>query len=301
MVKLRSTKISEPISDKIFGAACVCISTIFVLMVLYPLIYIVSASVSDPHLVNSGAVWLWPRGLNIDGYLRIFQTRNLMIGYANTIFYTVFGTLINLILTLPCAYAISKKSLPGRVYIMIFLMIPMYFSGGLIPTYLWIIRGLNLGDTRILLLIIGAVSIFNLMIARSFFLGFPSDLEEAGIIDGCSTTRMFVIIVLPLSKALISVLMLYYAVGHWNSWFAAMIYLNDESKMPLQLFLRRILINNEMIGVEIDDPERLQRAAELATLLRFSVIIVSSLPVLILYPFIQKYFDKGVMLGSLKG
>ncbi len=227
-----------------------------------------------------------------------------MIGYRNTIFYTVAGTLVNLALTLPAAYALSKKDLVGRNVIMFFMAITMYFSGGMIPTYL-LVKSLNLLNTWVVLLIIGAVSTYNLIIARTFFItGVPHELEEASIIDGCSQARTFLLIVLPVSKALIGVMALYYGVGHWNSFFSALIYITDRNKVPLQLVLRQILIGEqmreEMLEEAMSDEMQLLRL-QLATLIKFGVIVVSSAPVMVAYPFLQKYFNKGIMLGSLKG
>ena len=225
-----------------------------------------------------------------------------MTGYANTIFYTVFGTMINLAMTLTSGYALSKKSLPGRGIIMTFIFITMYFGGGLIPTYL-LMKWFNLLNTRLIILIMGAVSVYNMIVCRTFFQGIPSELEEAAMIDGCSMSRMFFSIVIPLSKALIGVMVLYYGVAHWNAYFEAMIYITDDSKKPLQLFLRKILILEQMSADmgDVGSSEMLYEAEKLRLLLKYAVIIVSSLPLLIIYPFLQKYFDKGVLLGSLKG
>ena len=294
--------IKETNGDRIFNAFCVTLATILMLIVIYPLIYIVSCSFSDPELVATGKVWLFPVGLNVEGYIRVFQDKNIMTGYANTVLYTLGGTLINLALTLPGGYALSKKTMPGRTLIVTYLFITMYFSGGLIPSYL-LVKSLGLLDSRLLMFIISAVSIYNLLIARTFFQAMPAEIEEAATIDGASTLRVFLQIILPLSKALIGVMVLYYGVAHWNSYFAAMIYLRTEAKMPLQIFLRKILILEDLAAnmAAQGDDERILHAERLKMLLKYSVILVSSLPVLVIYPFLQKYFDKGVMLGSIKG
>lgn len=294
--------IKERKGDKVFNAFCLITSTFMMLLVLYPLIYVVSCSISDARYVAAGDVWLLPKGINFRGYKRVFQDPNIMTGYANTIFYTFFGTLLNLTLTLTAGYALSKKTLPGKGVIMIYILITMYFSGGIIPTYL-LVKGLKLLDTRLVLIIIGAVSVYNLIIARTFFQSIPAELEEAAIIDGCSTYRLFWNIVIPLSRALISVMVLYYGVGHWNSYFSALIYISSDSKKPLQIFLRKILILEQLSTNMVDSQsaELMYEAEQLKLLLKYSVIIVSSLPVLIIYPFLQKYFEKGVLLGSLKG
>lgn len=294
--------ISGSREDKIFDTVCFILATFFLLIVSYPLIYILSCSISDPTYVGLGEVWLLPKGITFLGYKTVFQNPDIMTGYANTIFYTVFATLLNLVLTLPTGYALSKKSLPGRGIFMIYLLITMYFSGGLIPQFL-LVKKLNLLDTRLILIIIGAVSVYNVIITRTFFQSIPSELEEAATIDGCSTPRMFLTIVLPLSKALIGVMTLYYGVSHWNSFFAALIYISDEKKKPLQLVLREILVTSQLASSAADaqSAESMYEAEKLKLFLKYSVIVVSSAPLLIVYPFLQKYFDKGVLLGSVKG
>lgn len=288
--------------DYIFEVINNILVTLLMLIVLYPLIYIVSCSISDPNMVGRGEVWLFPKGITFEGYKRVFRDENIMIGYRNSLFYTVFGTLLNLIVTLCAGYSVSKKTLPGRGFIMGFFIFTMYFSGGMIPSYL-LVRSLKLLDTRTILIISGAISVYNMIICSTFFQSIPAELEEAAHIDGSSVARTFIQIVIPLSKALIGVMTLYYAVGHWNSYFTALIYISDVAKKPLQLFLRQILITEQMSAAMAESigDERKYYMEQLKHLLKYSVIIVSSLPVLILYPFLQKYFDKGVMLGSLKG
>jgi len=274
------------------------ISGLLVLIVAYPLILVLSNSVSDPSYVARGEVVFLPKGLNFDGYIHIFQDKDILTGYANTIFYTVIGTLINLLVTVPCGYVLSRQNLPGKKIFMTFFMITMYFSGGLIPTFL-VIKNLGLYNTRWVLLLLGAFSMYNCIICRSFFAALPKELEEAACIDGCSDIGIFTRIVLPLSKALLGVMVLYFALAHWNSYFSAMIYLQDSSKWPLQMFLRSILIEAQ---AQIQQGEEIEGAAiELEALIRYGVIVVSSLPLLIIYPFLQKYFDKGVLIGSVKG
>ncbi len=291
--------IRESRMDRVFSRFNFIFSFLFLIIVLYPLIYIVSCSFSDPTLVGNGEVWLWPKGFNVEGYRRVFQDKNIMTGYANTIFYTIVGTALNLAVTLPCGYALSKPALPGYKLIMLYMMIPMYFGGGLVPTYL-LVKDLHLLDTRLILVILGVMSVYNMIICRTFFKGIPGELEEAAVIDGCSQGRVFLQIVLPLSQALIGVMVLYYAIGHWNSYFDAMIYVRDNAKKPLQLFLRQLLIV-ESASQDMMEGDSLYEAEKLKHLLKYSVIIVSSLPMMILYPFLQKYFNKGVLLGSIKG
>ncbi|MEA4888660.1 MAG: carbohydrate ABC transporter permease [Clostridiaceae bacterium] len=298
--------IKERSGDKVFNIVNFTLTTLFMLIVLYPLIYIVSASISNPDLVNTGKMWLYPVDITFEGYYRVFQDPEILKGYANTIIYAVGGTLINLFFTLTAAYALSKSQLIGRKFFMVFITFTMYFSGGMIPSYL-LMRSLNLLNTYTVLMVCGAISTTNLIIARTFFInGVPREVEEAAFIDGCSPLKTFTAVVIPLSKALIGVMALYYGVGHWNSWFSAMIYLTDRSKIPLQLILREILIQNQMkaemmAAGEYVDELLLDAQVKAASLVRYSVIIVSSLPVLIIYPFLQRYFDKGVMIGSLKG
>jgi len=290
----------ESFNDRVFNIINLTIIIIFLLVVLYPLIFVLSASISSPDAVAAGKVVLFPIGFSLEGYFRIFREKNILIGYRNTLYYTIVGTALNILLTLPCAYALSKKELPGRNILMGIFLFTMYFSGGMIPSFL-LMRSLGLINTRTILIIMGAVSVYNIIISRTFFAAIPKDLEEAAFIDGCSKTRTFVQIALPVSKALIGVMVLYYAVAHWNSYFSAMIYITNDNYKPLQLFLRRILIqdatNANMIGadeLEID-------TEALRQLIKYSVIIVSSIPILILYPFLQKYFEKGIMIGSIKG
>lgn len=296
--------IKERAGDKIFNIVNLFLLSILLLVILYPLIFILAASFSDPLLVSTGKIYLIPKGFNIEGYRRVFQDAQIMIGYGNTIIYTIAGTLLNLALTLPAAYALSRKDLDGSKVFMFFLVFTMYFSGGMIPTYL-IVKGLGLYDTRTVMLLISAVSTYNLIIARTFFAnGVPHEIEEAARIDGASQARTFFTIVMPLSKALIGVQSLYYGVGHWNSYFTALIYLSDRNKVPLQLVLREILVRNQISSEMIEGAMSSEMQAlqlQLATLIKFAIIVVSSVPVMVAYPFLQKYFDKGVMLGSLKG
>jgi putative aldouronate transport system permease protein len=219
-----------------------------------------------------------------------------------TTVYTVVGTMINLAVTLTAAYSLSKKFVPGGRVVMLLMIFTMYFSGGMIPTYM-IMKNLNLLDTRLIMVVSGAVSTYNLIIARTFFIsGVPKEVEEAALIDGCSIFRTFISIVLPLSKAVIGVLALYYGVAHWNSYFNALIYLSDNDKYPLQLIQRAILISNQQkASMALENEEMMQVQQRVANLIKYSVIVVSSLPVLVAYPFLQKYFAKGVMVGSVKG
>ncbi len=294
--------IKEPRGDRIFGAVVFVIVTLLMLIVLYPLIYVLSCSVSSPTAVGAGEVVLLPKGFTLMGYKRVFQEPDILLGYKNTLFYTLIGTAINLFVTVPAGYMLSKKEVPGRNLFMFLFMFTMYFSGGMIPSFL-LVKSLHLYDTRAVLVILGAFSTYNCIICRTFFAALPHELEEAAAIDGCSTVRTFVQIVLPLSQALLGVMVLYFAVGHWNSYFNAMIYVNNEKYKPLQLILRRILILEQASSnmMEGGGDEYAAEQFKLKELIKYSVIVVSSLPVLVLYPFLQKYFVQGVMIGSIKG
>ena len=294
--------IKEPRGDRIFGAVVFVIVTLLMLIVLYPLVYVLSCSVSSPTAVGAGEVVLLPKGFTLMGYRRVFQEPDILLGYKNTLFYTIIGTAINLFVTVPAGYMLSKKEVPGRNLFMFLFMFTMYFSGGMIPSFL-LVKSLHLYDTRAVLVILGAFSTYHCIICRTFFAALPHELEEAAAIDGCSTVRTFIQIVLPLSQALLGVMVLYFAVGHWNSYFNAMIYVNNEKYKPLQLILRRILILEQASAnmMEGGGDEYAAEQFKLKELIKYAVIVVSSLPVLVLYPFLQKYFAQGVMIGSIKG
>ena len=297
-------RIRESRDDQVFKIINTAIVTILLIIVLYPLINVLSCSFSDPLEVGAGHVILLPKGLNILGYKRVFQDPSIMTGYANSLFYTVVGTVINLLVTVPAGYALSRSDLPGRSVIMGYFMFTMYFSGGMIPSFL-LVRNLGLYDTRAVLLILGAFSTYNCIICRTFFASIPKELEEAASIDGCAPIRCFIQIILPISQALLGVMVLYFAVGHWNSYFNAMMYTYRDALKPLQVILRRILVEAQMSAQMSENMGGAEDYADeqyqLAALIRYAVIVVSSVPVLILYPFLQKYFDQGVMIGSVKG
>ena len=284
----------------IFDIVIYFIAAFLFLIVAYPLILVVSCSISDPGLVATGQVLFWPKGINVEGYKQLLNNPNILIGYGNTIFYTVFGTLVNLAVTIPAGYVLSKTMVPGTKLFTGLFMFTMYFSGGMIPTFL-LVNKLGLYNTRAVLLILGAFSTYNCIICRSFFVGLPTELEEAARIDGCSPLGTFFKIVLPLSKALLGVMVLYFGVGHWNGYFNAMIYINEDVKQPLQVFLRRILVLAQISANMDEAGDYAAHLADMEALIRYAVIVVSSAPLLILYPFLQKYFDKGVLIGSVKG
>ncbi|MBR4060155.1 MAG: carbohydrate ABC transporter permease [Lachnospiraceae bacterium] len=285
-----------------FDIAVTVISLVLVAAVLYPLILVVSSSISDPVAAASGEVLLLPKGFTLEGYKRVFQDEHIMMGYANSLFYTIVGTLINLLVTIPAGYVMTKTEVPGTKFIMKLFLFTMYFSGGMVPAFL-LMNSLGLYNTRWVLLILGAFSVYNCIICRSFFLGLPKELEEAAYIDGSSYIKTFMTIILPLSKALLGVMVLYFAVAHWNSYFNAMIYTYDANIQPLQLFLRRILILEKTSAemMEAGGDEYAAQQQQVAALIKYAVIVVSSLPLMIIYPFLQKFFEKGVMIGSVKG
>ena len=274
---------------------------VLTLIIFYPIIYVLSASFSDPIAVSTGQVVLWPIGINIRGYEAVFAYKNVLIGYRNTIFYTVVGTFINVTLTMFCAYPLSRKDMQWKKFYMIFFLLTMYFSGGLIPTYI-LISKLQLTNTVTIMMIGGAVTGYFVIIARTFLMqSIPNEILESVQIDGGSDFQFFIYMVIPLSSALIAVLTLFYAVGHWNSYFSAMIYLSDSELYPLQLFLRQILVMNQIMPSDMSDPSLLESKKGMSELLKYSLIIVSTAPILCVYPFIQRYFVKGVMIGSVKG
>jgi putative aldouronate transport system permease protein len=298
----QSNSILRSRNDKWFDVINYTALTLIALIVLYPLYFVLIASFSDPSSVVNGETWILPKGLTFEGYTRIFKEGSIWVGYKNTILYTCVGTTINVLLTLLAGYALSRKDLYGRNVIMVYLLITLFFSGGLIPTYL-VVKQLHLLNTMRALILPKAVSVFNIIIARTFFQEtIPIELLEQANIDGCSDFTFFSRIVLPLSKAIIAVLALFYAIGYWNSYFDALIYLGDEKMYPLQLVLRNILVvQNELASKFVTDVESADVQQRIANLLKYGVIIVASLPLLIVYPFIQRYFVKGVMIGSVKG
>ncbi|WP_212972789.1 carbohydrate ABC transporter permease [Bacillus sp. J14TS2] len=291
---------NQTIGDKIFGAINNTLLFILLLLVLYPLIFVVSASISNPLLVANGELWLFPKELTLIGYQKVFQNRDILTGYLNTILYTTVGTLINLFLTTLGAYPLSRRDFYGKNLIMFFLVFTMFFSGGLIPTYL-VIKNLDMLNTFWALVIPNAVAVFNLIIMRSFFQSnIPREIEEAAEIDGCSDFQILRRVVLPLSTPIIAVMILFYSVGHWNAYFDALIYLTDREKFPLQLILREILIQNSMDEMA-GSGESMAQQVMYAQSIKYAVVIVANLPVLLLYPFLQKYFVQGIMVGAIKG
>ncbi|NBD26537.1 carbohydrate ABC transporter permease [Paenibacillus glycinis] len=300
------TGVKETGRDKLFLICNYLYVFAAFLIVFYPVVYIVSASVSDPKYVASGEMWLWPKGITFDGYQRVLENSNIWIGYWNTIVYTVLGTAINLAVTLPAAYALSRKDFVGRHFFTGMFMVTMFFGGGLVPTYL-LVKQLHMVNTVWAIVLPSAASIWNIIVSRTFFQSsIPRELQEAAQIDGATNMKLFVRIILPLSMPIIAVMALFYGVGNWNSYFSALIYLNDNAKYPLQLVLRQILVLQEMSAqgggvIDSSTATAMNTKAEIAALVKYAVIIVATVPVIAVYPFLQRYFVQGVMIGSIKG
>lgn len=288
-------------ADTIFDTANTILLALVALLVLYPLYFIIIASFSEPDAINTGKVLLFPVGFNTTGYERIFSEQSIWTAYRNTILYTAFGTFINIMLTMFFAYPLSRKEFFARKFLTFFMMFTMYFSGGLIPTYL-LMRSLGLYNSPFVMVLLPALNVFNVIIAKTNIKNsIPEELYEAASIDGCSHFTFFFKVVFPLSQTIIAVLILYYGVAHWNEFMNGLIYLKDESLYPLQLVLRGILIQNQASADMMGDVESLLEQQRAAELIKYGLIIVSTLPVLVVYPFLQKYFAKGVMMGSVKG
>jgi len=296
----RDTRIRDSLGDRVFMILVYAFLTVCLLLVLYPLIYIVSASFSDPLAVTAGKVWLYPVDFTLRGYEVTFQNPQIITGYLNSLFYTVFGTLISVVLTVLIAYPLSRRDLYGAGLIMFLITFTMLFSGGLIPTYL-VVKDLGMIDTRWALLIPQAVAAFQVIIARTFFRSaIPFELVEAAELDGCNDLQFLWAVVLPLSKPIIAVLALMYAVSQWNGYFDALIYLKSSDLQPLQIVLRNILILNTTSSGTMDAAAMAERQ-QLADLLKYCLVVVASVPVLLIYPFVQRYFVKGMLIGSIKG
>ena len=288
------------IGDKVFDIIVYAIAIFVALLCLYPLYLVVINSLSNPDSVASGDVYIIPVGFSLDSYIEAFKNGDIMRGYLNSLYYVVAGTLLNMLLTIPAAYALSKPYLKGRNFMMMLIVITMYFSGGLIPHYL-LVKDLHLLNTRAVVLLTGAVTTTNLIIARTFFASsVPRELEEAAEIDGCSGPQIFLRIVLPLSKAMLGVIVLYYAVARWNSFTPSLYYQPMKTEYySLQMVIRDLLLKvQNNISAEGDLAEYY---ANLYNQIKFSIIVIASAPFMVLYPFLQKYFDKGVMMGSVKG
>lgn len=286
--------------DKIFGAVIIILSILIFIIIAYPLWFIIIASISNSNLVNLGKVTFWPRDINFYGFKQILEDSRIWKGYANTILYVVVGTALNMVVTMPAAYALSRKNFKARNKVMLYFVFTMFFSGGLVPLYMTV-SSLNLISTKTILIIFVAVNTYNLIIARTFIQNsIPEDLYEAAVLDGCSHMTYFMKVVLPLSKAVNSVLILYYAVFHWNDYFNALIFNSKAENAPLQIVLREILLLNQAFASGNGGVQGGYGQSS-ADQVKYAVIIVSTIPILCVYPFIQKYFEKGVMIGAVKG
>ena len=288
--------------DRIFYVVTRVLLAVFLVIVLYPIYFVVIASFSDSAYVNSGEFLFYPKGFTLLGYSQIFKTTRIWISYMNTLIYVVFGTMLGLAASVLAGYSLSQKKLLGRKVIMWRWVFTMYFGGGLIPTYL-VIKGIHLTNTRLLLVIMGSISVYNIILIRSFFAGtLPQELQDAAFIDGCGNGQYFFRIALPLSKAILSVIGLYIAVAHWNSYFNALIYVTDRAKQPLQLYLREVLLMAQSTSDLMEsDPQAAALLNRMVEVIKYGIIVVSTVPIICVYPFLQKYFVKGVMIGSVKG
>lgn len=297
--KLSKNKSIKP-GDKVFDVVNTLLLVVIFIIILYPLYYIVIASFSDPDLVLTGRIFLLPKGFQLESYKKVFGNGEIMDGYLHTIMYAAVGTCINLAVTLAAGYALSRPDLRGRKGFTLFFVFTMFFGGGTVPTYM-LVRNLHLLNTFWAMVIPNAMSVWNLILCRNFFeSNIPKELLEVSQIDGCRNDYFFYKIVLPLSKALIAVMVLFYAVGHWNSYMQPLLYLSDRSKYPLQLVLKNILISSQPDASLAGMTDRAEMYKQ-TEMLKYALVVVSSVPMIVLYPFVQKYFVQGVMVGSVKG
>lgn len=293
-------KIKKSKEDKIFDFFLYLIAIVIIVIMIYPMYFIVIASISDPTAVSNGELLFIPTGINLKAYKELAGYARLWTGYRNTILYTIIGTLVVLIVNIPTAYALSRRKLYGKRLFTFFYLIPMFFGGGLIPTYM-AVKDLQLLDSFWVMVVPFSVVTYYIIVGRTFFTtSIPEDLWEAAQIDGCGYIGFFFRVALPLSKAVIAVIALWAAVGQWNSYFNALIYIRSEELQPLQIILRNILISNQKISAMTTGAAAVE-AKQMADLIKYAVIVVSSAPIMCMYPFVQKYFNQGVMLGSLKG
>lgn len=297
----RQYRIKNSLSDRTFNTVLLVIVTIWMLIVLYPIIYVVSSSFSSGEAVSTGKVLLWPVDFSLVGYELVMQNSSVWTGYANTIFYTILGTTLNVVMTILCAYPLSRSNYQGRKFFTWYYTIPMYFAGGLIPTYI-LVSQLGLVNTRTFMVITGALGFGNMIIMRTAFKNnVPSELLESAKMDGITDIGYLLKILLPLSKATISVIALYYMVDRWNTYFVGLVYLRDRDKYTLQMVLKEILSAAQVDSSTFTDPTILAKMAGATDVMKYALIVVASVPMLIVYPFIQKFFEKGVMIGSVKG
>ena len=300
-MKANRKRVKIGTGDKIFYCLSGLILTLLLVVVLYPILFVLAASFSSGQAVSAGRVFLWPVDFSLEGYEIVFNNKDILLGFRNSIIYTVVGTFINLVMTMIAGYVLSRDDVPGHNQFMLLFTFTMFFSGGMIPNYM-LLRSMHMLDTIWSMVIPGALGVYNMIIARTFIrTSIPGELLDAAQIDGCSDIRYFTTIVLPLSKAIMAVLVLFYGVGHWNSYFNPMLYLNTRELYPLPIILKEILIANQIDPSTVTDPELQLRIAQTADVIKYALIVVSTIPVMIIYPFVQKYFVKGVMIGSIKG
>lgn len=298
MKRRSQNKIKLSASEKFFYATVYLMVGIFGISVLYPIIYVVSSSFSAPSAVMSGQVLLWPVNPTISGYKAVLNNNDILLGFRNSLFYMIVGTLINLILTILAAYPLSRNDVPGKGYVMFLFTFTMIFNAGMIPNYL-LIKSLGLINTRWAMLLPGALSVYNMIVMRTFFMSsIPGELLEASKLDGCTDMQYLVRVVMPLSKPIVAVICMYYAVAHWNAYFNAFLYLSKKELYPLQIFLRNILVSNQ---VSSDMMSEFSDNVGLEYILKYALIVIATIPMLIIYPMVQKHFQKGVMIGAVKG
>ncbi len=288
--------------DVIFEVVnCIFLGLISII-ILYPLIYVLSASITDPMSVASGKMILWPVDLTLENYQEVFKNKNIVYGFRNSMIIMICGTAVNMVMTILAAFPLSRRDLWGHGVIMKLITFTMFFNGGLIPTYLLVAKDLGLMNNWLALILPSAISVYNLIIMRTYFMtSVPYELQEAAEIDGCSPFGTLIRIIIPLSGPVIAVIALYYAVGHWNSYFSALLYINKDELAPLQLYLRKVLTMNNAQALMEMGADEMARQAMRAETIKYAVIVVSSIPMLIIYPFVQRFFVKGVMIGAVKG
>lgn len=299
-IKGTKIKLYHTVPDRILMACVWVLLVAIAVVILIPVIFILASSFSDPGAVSAGRVFLWPVDFSLVGYKVIFKSPNIMQGFLNSVSYTVVGTIVSVSLTLLAGYPLSRTDLKIRKPVMFLFTVTMFFSGGMIPTYM-VVSKLHLIDNFWAMILPSAMGVWNVILIKTYIQSsIPLDIYESASIDGCSDWKYFINLVIPLSKPIIAVMVLLYAVGKWNDFFSALLYLNDTAKSPLQLILRNVLVTNDSSGMVMSLDQQMSRQ-ELKTLMQYSLVVVSSLPVMLLYPFIQKYFVKGIMMGSIKG
>lgn len=296
----RKHPMKDTLSDKVFYVFDWLILILLALIIIYPLYFIIIASISDPDAIFNGEVYFYPLNITFEGYQRLFNESLIWTGYRNTLIYTILGTAFNILLTIPAGWALSRKELPFRKLFTWIMVITMFFGGGLIPYYLLVAK-MGLVDNPLSMIVLGGVSVWNVFVTKSYFTdNVPKELLEAATVDGCGEFRTFFHVVLPLSKPIVAVMILFYAVGHWNGYFDALIFLSNDQFFPLQLVLRDILITAEVSSQSGGSAETIIEQAKIANQIKYSSIIVSSLPIILVYPFVQRFFEKGFLVGSFK-